>query len=425
VACAKPPEPDRATPPSSACDFVLTQVLEKIAHAHGLVSQGNIADDLDREIAGIKRAIERLRNSGATDSQIRSLEGELARLVAEGFAAIRTEAESGKARKATGNKATAGARVIKLFKEGASEEAVKRARKVLTTPGHWAFEAFRKEILRVVEGNGKIPDEYKDSLAENVARLLVVCPEAGGLVAAMVTRDQPKGSFLRKFSIETPGSNDAIGAAYEIMGTAALCQKVSTPSNTKHKAPELHIDPTKDKLVFGPKAYMNHHYAYKGKMADRSRQTSEGDAQFYRDGREIAIDFKHVKGARTRSLSKDLRNQVDAVKMQIKAGQYSEFHFVTNGKFSPKFKEAVDAANDELLNEASDANDELLDTSNGEVTALQREQLAIERQQTEILAEKYVRGNKTATSERLAKIALHEYVTSIPDDPLADGEIEL
>ncbi|MCB1469855.1 MAG: hypothetical protein KDK08_22520 [Rhizobiaceae bacterium] len=367
---------------------------DTIGHARSLVAQGDIGPGLDRQIASIERAIDRLRSLGANEAQIGSLEGQLAQIRGEAMGAMRNEAEFGKARKAAGEKATSGEKVIGTFKDGASEKSAARARDVLTKTGHWAHEAFRQELFRVVEATGRIPEKYKETLARDAARLLEVCPKAGGLVTAMVTRGQPRGSFARRLATK---GNDAVGAAYEIMGTAALCEKVSRPSNTKHKAPDLHIDPTKDKLVFGPKAYMNHRYAHDRRVADRSRKTTEADAQFFREGREIGIDFKHVKEAGTRSSSKDLINQIDAVKEQIKAGQYAEFHFVTNGKFSPDLVEAVDAANDELL--------------------------SLERRETEDVVREGVISRKSATGDGLAKIALHEHVNSIVDDPFSDGEV--
>lgn len=349
-----------------------------IAHAIGLVAQGSLSDELNQQVASIERTIERLKTFGATEAQIRSLEGQLAQIKGEATGALIKEAEGGKAKKAAGEKGIKGERVVNAFKDGVSEKSAARAREVLTMPGHWAHETFKKELFRVIEAGGKIPEKYKDALTRDTARLLEVCPKAGGLVAAMVTRGQPKGSFARRFT--SRNKNDAIGAAYEIMGTSALTQKVSKPSNTKHRTPDLYIDPIKDKLVFGPKAFMNHRYSDRGKVSDRDRRSTEGDAQFYRKDRgEVAIDFKHAK-ARSVGISKH-RDQLKAVAEQIGHRQYNEFHFVSNGKFSAPFKEAVDQLND----------------------------LLIERGHT--------------SEEGLAPIGVHEFVTSIPDDPLNDGEI--
>ena len=394
MACAKPPEPGRATPPSDRSDFAVTQAQGLLKNIESMIAQGDLGDRLDQRMASAERAIERLAVAGASDAQVRSLNGRLSLVKGNAMGALRNEAEGGTAKKATNRKATSGARVFATFKNAASEKSSARARDVLSKPGHWAHEAFRDEIFRVVGANGKIPEKYKSTLAKDTAMLLQVCPHAGGLVTAMVMRGQPRGSFARRAASK---GNDAVGAAYEVMGTAALCRKVSRPSNTKYKAPALHIDPNKDRLVFGPKAYMNHRYVYEGKAANRSRRTTEADAQLFRNGREIAIDFKHVKDARTRGSSAEFRNQIDAVKDQIKSGQYDEFHFVTNGRFSKTLKDAVDAANDELI--------------------------ALDKQETEDVVSEEVMSRESATGDGLAKIVLHEHVSSIADDPLSDGEI--
>ena len=398
MACAKPPEPGRATPPSNSVNFTLTQADERVAHALSMIERGDFGKGFDKEVVAIEKAIERLKVAGASEVQIKRLEGALSTIRGEGYAALKEEAESGKAHKTQGSKAVSNSKVVEALRDEVHEKSAARAREVLTTPGHWAHEAFKRELIRVVETAGKIPEVYKDTLARDAAMLLRVCPNAGGLVVAILTRGQPRGTFARRMQTE---GNDAVGAAYEIMGTAALCAKGSKPVNTAHGAPELSIDPAKDRLVFGPKAFMNHKYAETKKVADRDRKSTEADAQIVKvdkDGsiREIGIDFKHVKESRTKGTSKDLRNQIEAVKEQIKSGVYDEFHFVSNGKFSDRFMKAVDAANDELLR--------------------------LDRNETEEVVKDGTTSRKRATGDGMAKIAVHQYVSSIINDPLTDGE---
>lgn len=373
MACGKPPEPGRATPPSERCDFAMTQAVDLLNHIESLISQGGLSDKLDKSVDAAARTIDRLRVAGASDQQIRSLEGRLSQLRGEAMGALRREAEGLRGDKPKGTKAPTGKQVIEKLRDGTPERTAQRARDVLSKPGHWAHEAFKQEVFRVIEANGKIPQDYKDTLARDAAEMLKVCPSAGGLVAAMVTRGQPRGSFARRLSTK---GNDAVGAAYEIMGTAALCKGVSNPANSRHDAPKLSINPNRDKLVFGPKAYMNHRYAYDRKVGERDRRTVEADAQVFQKGREIGIDFKHVKEAGTRSNSRDLDKQLSAVAEAISHGQYDEYHFVTNGSFSDSFKNAVDDINDDLVRS----------------------------------------GN--------SPIACHEHVTSINDDPYTDQETE-
>ncbi|MEW8560545.1 MAG: hypothetical protein AB2541_00525 [Candidatus Thiodiazotropha sp.] len=371
MACGKPPEPGRATPPSDRCDFAIRQAQDVLEHIERMVAVGDLGDKLDARMESADQVIERLKATGAPDTQIRKLEGRLGRIRGNAMGVIRKEAEGLNRSKHSDDNSPSGEQVLKKLRDGASERSAERARDVLTKPGHWAHEAFKKEVFRVIEANGKIPEDYKESLARDTAMLLRVCPSAGGLVAAMVTRGQPRGTFARRMNTK---GNDAVGAAYEIMGTAALCDRVSAPANTRHNAPNLSIDPTKDKLTFGNKAYMNHRYAYDRKIANRDRRTVEADAQLFQKGREIAIDYKHVKEGGTRSNSTELKNQLKAVAEAISHGHFDEYHFVTNGKFSESFKATVEAVNDDLV----------------------------------------AKGN--------VPITCHEYVNSIGDDPHADGE---
>ena len=371
MACGKPPEPGRATSPSRRYEFALTQAQDLLETIEGMISVGDLGEELDVRIASAERAIERLRSSGRPDTQLKKFEGRLNQLKGDARGALRREGVGLGKSKPLNEKAPSGKTVLKHFSEGTSERSAKSCIQGLTKPGHWAHEDFKREVFRVIEANGKIPESYKDTLAHDTAMLLRVCPSAGGLVAAMVTRGQPRGSFGRRLSTK---GNDAVGAAYEIMGTAALCNKASEPANAKHTAPSLSIDPTNDKLVFGPKAYMNHRYAYDRKVADRDRRTVEADAQIYQNGKEIAIDFKHVKEAGTRGNSAELKSQIKAVAEAISHGHYDEYHFVTNGKFSDSFKSTIDSVNDQLV-------------ANGDTP-----------------------------------ISYHEYVSSIGNDPHADGE---
>lgn len=371
MACGKPPEPGRTTAPSERCDFALTQAQDLLDTIDSMISLGDMGEKLAARMASAERAIERLRSAGRPESQLRKIEGRLDKLRGDARGAYRREAVDLGRSKSWHEKAPSGDKVLKHFADGASERSAKTCIEGLEQPGHHAHKDFEKEVFRVIEANGKIPDSYKGTLARDTARLLQVCPSAGGLVAAMVTRGQPRGSFARRLATK---GNDAVGAAYEIMGTAALCNKASKPANTRHNAPSLSINSAEDKLDFGPKAYMNHRYAYDRKIADRNRRTVEADAQLFQKGKEIAIDFKHVKEAGTRGNSADLKNQIKAVAEAISSGHYHEYHFVTNGKFSESFKSSVDAANDQLV-------------AKGETP-----------------------------------ISYHEYVSSIESDPHADGQ---
>lgn len=352
MACAKPPEPGRATPPVGLLDLAVGQGEESIAHALALIERGDVGPNLSAAKSAIEAAIERMQRTGATEAEIEKMRAGLKRVEGEGLAAISHQAvHGGAAQKTPGEVGVEKQKVIERAKDGLARESAERAVVVLTTPGHWAHEAFKTALFKVIEGAGKIPQEYKSALTRDTAELLRVCPKAGGLVAAMLTRGQPQGSFMRRFQHR---GNDAVGAAYEIMGTAALCRQSSPAVNQRHRARSLAIDPLNDRLVFGPKSYLNHQYNDFGKVKERSRRSVEADAQFLRreaDGSfsEVAIDFKHVKEGKTVGSDEALVQQIKAVSKQIAAGVYDEFHFVTNGRFSERVRNAVDEVNELLL----------------------------------------------------------------------------
>ena len=144
-------------------------------------------------------------------------------------------------------------------------------------------------------------------------------------------------------------SNAAIGSAYELMGTAALIGKVSTPVNG---GPTLFINAGFDKVTFGPKSTINREMTKLGFVEPPTRRSIECDIRIGRPNllgvyREIGVDFKHSK-EETKHASADLKNQVENVIKAIRHGEIHEYHFVTNGKFGTSFRKVIDAANEEL-----------------------------------------------------------------------------
>jgi len=137
------------------------------------------------------------------------------------------------------------------------------------------------------------------------------------------------------------------------MGTAALTRKVSTPVNGGLK---LYIDPIRDIVTFGDKSTINRQInGDTGAMERPTRKTIECDIRIARktltEYREIGVDFKHVKEARTKYASEDLRNQVENVVKALQQGQLHEYHFVTNGRFGDSFRHVIDATNETLVKE--------------------------------------------------------------------------
>jgi hypothetical protein len=381
-------------------DFARHQAEERVALSLDLIRSGDVHGKLDDQIALIETAILRMQRSGASEEDIRKVEASLQMVRNEGLKALQTEAITGTAQKTPGKAGVAESKLLVRAKEGLALESARRAIAILTKPGHWAFETYKTSLIKVIETAGKIPDEYKANLAEDTAFFLRVCPSAGGLIAAMLTRGQPQGSFERRFATR---GNDPVGAAYEIMGTAALCRRSAPAVATKYAGRSLEIDPIRDRLTFGAKAYLNHSYGAAGQQVPAGRKSVEADAQFLRrekDGSysEIGIDFKHVKNGETKEQSEALMRQIKAVGKAITQGHYHEFHFVTNGRFSEKVIAAVDKVNELLINH--------------------------EAQTTEGLVKDGVVSSARVQGAIMAPIVLHHHVTSIHNDPHAAGEVQ-
>ena len=136
------------------------------------------------------------------------------------------------------------------------------------------------------------------------------------------------------------------------MGTATLTRAVFQAGNGGHS---LHIDSGKDHITFGDKAGINGREDGTGKFQQRTRGTIECDLRIGRSTingyREIGVDFKHVRGAHTRSTKADDHNQIVNVAKVIEDGTIHEYHYVTNGKFSDTFKGLIAEANASLVGE--------------------------------------------------------------------------
>lgn len=346
MACGKPPEPGRASPASDRMNFVLTQTHDLLDNLERTIGNATPGEVLDRAMLSAERAIERLKAAGAPPAQIRKFEGKLGSLKGLARARLVDAAKGLTTPRRIGERGRGANRKVVEFSDLAAERNAKTARAALTSPGHWAHESFKKDFFRMVEGNATLPDSYRAQLLRDIDLVLKANPAAGGFVSAMVNRGQTTTFADRMASRNT---KDHFGTAYEIMGVAALCQKESRASNTKHAAPPLRIDPANDRLSFGAKAALNHKYDGRGKIGNRSRRTIEGDAHLFQNQREIAIDLKHVKDSKTKYTSKDLQNQIEAVAEKILDGQLHEFHFVTNGSFHENITKQIDTINDHIL----------------------------------------------------------------------------
>ncbi len=139
---------------------------------------------------------------------------------------------------------------------------------------------------------------------------------------------------------------------YEMIGTAAL--KVNPPRG-------LAIYST-DSLIFGAKSGTGHvlpadaDYRH---VTTTGRRSVESDVLIERTSgppffeyTSIGVDFKFRSGG---SVGKDdnLKEQLEGVKSALLLGELSEYHFVSNTRFSDPFINAVDEVNDILKSAAT------------------------------------------------------------------------
>jgi hypothetical protein len=346
MACGKPPDPDARTAPSPFDHPGVGPAAASLKEAEYIISTQPPGAAVDAAIARAERMLEYARRDGANERVVQKLDGRLEHL--KGFAQTRMRDnvyQSARPRDID-KKGASPEWAAKQFWEGAAKRNAPTVIRALETKEHWRSKEFRQTLLDLVEQNARIPDKYREQLPHDVARVLRQCPDAAGLVKAMTLRGQgrPIGSRSKLGS----NSNTALGSAYELMGTAALIGKVSTPVNG---GPKLCIE-LLDKVTFGPKSTINREMNRLGVIDLPTRRTIECDIRIGRADllsgyREIGVDFKHSRDG-VRYASDDLKSQVKGVERAIRHGEIHEYHFVTNGKFSESFRQVVESANEEL-----------------------------------------------------------------------------
>jgi hypothetical protein len=343
MACGKPPNPARMThaSPLRHPDGHLAVLRE----AERVAQNSPPGQAVDDAINWATRVLEQARNAGTIDRVIlERLEATLEHV--KGFAQARMKDNVySRADPRAPHETPTGTRFVKEhFHEQSAQRNAPTVIRALSDRNHWRSKEYRDVIFRLVEGNARIPDHYREQLRHDVAEVLRVCPNAAGIVKAMTLRGQ--GTGLASRAKLGSNANAAIGSAYELMGTAAISRQSSKAING---GPTLFIDPATDKLSFGAKSIINREANRLGVIDLPPRRTVESDLRIGRKGllsyQEIGIDFKHSKDGGPRYASDDLRSQVQGIVRAISHGDMDEYHFVTNASFGGSFREVVAEAN--------------------------------------------------------------------------------
>jgi hypothetical protein len=302
---------------------------------------------VDDSIRRTERLLQSAISSGISKADQERLEGQLRSLKNLAQSRMRDNVGRSAPMRRAGEKVASVGWAMKAFSEDSAKRNAPRVISALENRDHWQSKEYRELLIRMIEGNARIPQEYKEQLPHDVAKILRICPNGAGIVKAMTLRGQ-------RTPLASPGklgsnANSAIGSAYELMGTSALIGKMSTSING---GPKLIIDPAVDTIFFGNKSSINRQVSSLGLIEMPTRKTIESDVLIQRSTltsfREIGVDFKHGGEARPRYASEDLKNQVENVVTAIRHGQLDEYHFVTNTTFGTSFREVVDAANHDL-----------------------------------------------------------------------------
>lgn len=353
MACAKPPSSSGLTPPSSnpPAPLPIYSALRKMEET---ISTKPPSETVDRAIKYADECLASAVDKGVRGAELRSIQNRIEEL--KHFAVLRqrdaiglpgpAEPRSRNERSLPLDKA------LERFTETDSKRESDRVVKALADRSHWQHKEYCEHLVKVIQGNDSLPQEYKDQLPSDVAAVVRACPEAGGLVKELTLRGQrkPTGSSSKLGSRGRSG----IGSAYEIMGTAALTRRVIHSGNN---GPSLWLNSQVDHVTFGDKAVINRTLSPAGFLMMPTRRTVECDLRIGRpptnmllgdQWREIGVDFKHVKRGEQRSYKPDDHNQIQNVANVIRDGTIDEYHFVTNGSFDSKFKSWVAEANAEL-----------------------------------------------------------------------------
>lgn len=331
MACAKPIDPASMTAPEALRHPDEPRPTELMRDLLLYAKFAEAGDALDATLARGQFLLDQARKNHAPAAEIEKLERQLEALKG---AATRSQRDALQVH-------------VGLFgrETTASQANIDTIWRAMTDDKHWAASEARANLRAIIERNGSIPEAYKPQLHKDLAVILTVAPHAAGLVTELTKRGQGKATGSPS-KLGSKG-NAGVGAAYELMGTAALATGIWPPAN--QGAPSLFIRPGEDHVVFGPKTHLNGTLDKSDKWLNPHRKTIECDIRIYREGREIGVDFKHRAEMATTYASKNLVSQAKAVGEAILRGQLAEYHFVTNGTFGESFRKAIAQANEKLV----------------------------------------------------------------------------
>jgi len=186
-----------------------------------------------------------------------------------------------------------------------------------------------KELLIDSLGRGKVFIEQENKLPSALKTLLKFQKDPSGLFDAPPKHRGPGAEPMKH--------------PYELLSTSAIIQKGQQGVNSS-LSQTLRIYPT-DRIDFGAKL------PSKYGLSTKKLNTIEADTIIARksgliDMKLIGIDAKYSKSG---SYSYVSDRQLEGIKSAFRDGSLDQFHFITNQAFTSGFKNAVEKANIDIL----------------------------------------------------------------------------
>ncbi len=187
-------------------------------------------------------------------------------------------------------------------------------------------------------GNPHLDEQMAATIPKALRTLYQWHPQATGLFAGIRNRES---AWVANLKNPKPGKAD--GFAFEVLASASLVRasSQSKPLGNVTPAP-LSIWPT-DQLNFGVKSQAR--YGRAGPLASTRWSTLEADLAITRqNGDQVGVDFKHSAVGD----SFVTQDQLERVWNALRTDAIQEFHFVSNGAFSPDTAARVQELNQRI-----------------------------------------------------------------------------
>ena len=177
MACAKPPNPDRITPPSPLGQPAIQPVLTALRDTEDRIRLNPPGASVDDAIRRTERLLQSASSSGISKAVQQRLEGQLQNLKNLAQSRMRDNVSRSAPMRHLGEKVASANWVMKAFSRDSAKRNAPRVIRALENRDHWQSKEYKELLIRMIEGNARIPQEYKEQLPNDVAKILRSLPE--------------------------------------------------------------------------------------------------------------------------------------------------------------------------------------------------------------------------------------------------------